>query len=254
MADKTDSNAVAIIPARWGSTRFPGKPLADETGKPLIQHVCERAARCENISRVVVATDDERIRDAVLSFGGEAVLTSPDHPNGSSRLAEAADILSLPDDCWVCNIQGDEPEIDPVAVDRTIEHVRNMPGSEVGTLATAFLPHEDPTDPNLVKVVLDQQGKAIYFSRSVIPFHRDPDSPCPALLRHIGLYIYRCSFLRSYVKLPPTPLELAESLEQLRILEHGFSIAVNVAKVSFQGIDTPEQYQQFVRRYADRQG
>ncbi|MCK4873776.1 MAG: 3-deoxy-manno-octulosonate cytidylyltransferase [Phycisphaerales bacterium] len=249
------SPAVAIIPARWASSRFPGKPLADRTGKPLVQHVVEQVARCEMIGRIIVATDDERIASAVRSFGGEAVMTSETHPNGTSRLDEAATILSLDDDTWVCNVQGDEPEIDPALIDLTISHTLNAAdaGVQVGTLAGPFADDEDPADPNIVKVVVGQQEMALYFTRALVPHRRDPTSVHPAVpLKHVGLYVYTRRFLRRYVGLPPTPLEQTEQLEQLRILEHGIPIAVAIADAKHHGIDTPEQYEQFVRRLGNQ--
>lgn len=243
------TSVVAIIPARWGSTRFPGKALADRTGKPLIQHVCEAVGRCKRVSRTVVATDDERIVNATRAFGGEVVLTRVDHPNGTSRLDEAAEILELPEDAWICNVQGDEPGIDPQAVDLAIEHAMQS-GASVGTLASPFADGEDPADPNIVKVVTDQHGRALYFSRALVPHQRDAKTEPPVTpLKHVGLYVYTRSFLRGYVEMPPTPLEVSEQLEQLRILEHGLPIAVAVASVRHHGIDTPEQYEAFVRRW-----
>jgi 3-deoxy-manno-octulosonate cytidylyltransferase (CMP-KDO synthetase) len=161
------SRAVAIIPARFASTRFPGKPLADRTGKPLVQHVYEQVTRCELIERIIVATDDQRILDAVERFGGEAVMTRPDHPNGTSRLSEVAeDVLS---DLLV-NVQGDEPEIDPELIDLAVRTADTRPSSPMTTLAAPFEPFDDPADPNIVKVVLDREGHALYFSRSLIPY------------------------------------------------------------------------------------
>jgi 3-deoxy-manno-octulosonate cytidylyltransferase (CMP-KDO synthetase) len=238
--------ATAIIPARMGSTRFPGKMLADKTGKPLIQHVYEAVRRAKTLDRIIVATDDARIQAAVERFGGEAVMTSPTHPNGTSRLAEAADKLGLPDGALVANIQGDEPEIEPAAIDAATDLARR--DVDVATVASPFMPGEDPANSNIVKVVCRADGTALYFSRSLIPHHRTGGTPVPHL-KHVGLYAYRAGFLRQYVKLAPTPLEQSEMLEQLRVLEHGFKIGVAVVPCKTQGIDTPEQYEAFVERW-----
>ncbi len=244
---------IGFIPARLGSTRFPGKVLADQTGKPLIQHVWEAAVRSAVLAKVVIATDDQRVADAAACFGAEAVLTSAGHPNGTSRIAEAAATLRLPDEQLVVNVQGDEPELDPGAIDAAADALARLEtaaGAVVGTVASPMEAGEDPADPSIVKVVRNSHGCALYFSRSRIPHDRDgtggKDSAC---LRHVGLYVYRVGFLRRYVALPPTPLERTEQLEQLRILEHGHRIAVGVHRVTHTGIDTPAQYAAFVARY-----
>lgn len=242
--------ALAIIPARFGSTRFPGKPLVDRTGKPLIQHVVERVRLAKTISRIVVATDDRRIAEAVEAFGGEAVMTG-EHPNGTSRIAEAVDTLeknnreSFPE--IIANVQGDEPEIEPAVIDALVEGLVASGGAPMATLAADFAADEDPTDPNIVKVVVNQLGRAMYFSRSIIPFNRDGLLNLTPL-KHPGLYAYQRSFLPEYVALPPTPAEETEKLEQLRALEHGYPIAIVKADVRHHGIDTPEQYDAFVAR------
>jgi 3-deoxy-manno-octulosonate cytidylyltransferase (CMP-KDO synthetase) len=248
-------HATAIIPARYASTRFPGKPLADKTGKPLIQHVVEQVTLAQTISRVVVATDDQRIFDAVTKFGGEAVMTSEDHPNGTSRLAEAVQLLAPPTTSQqaqatriIVNVQGDEPEIEPDVIDQLVQGLADDPDAPMATLASRFAPDEDPSDPNIVKLIVDQLGHAMYFSRSLIPYHRDAADPKPAYLKHPGLYAYRRDFLLKYVTLPPTPLEEAEKLEQLRALEHGYKIRIIQTTVRHHGIDTPEQYEAFVKR------
>jgi 3-deoxy-manno-octulosonate cytidylyltransferase (CMP-KDO synthetase) len=241
------ASAVAIIPARMASTRFPGKMLAAQTGKPLIQHVCDAVRRATSISRIVVATDDDQIAAAVASFGGESVLTSRDHPNGTSRLAEAAAKLGLASDDVVANVQGDEPEIEPKAIDAAVA-LSTAGGVDVATVASPFAPGEDAANPNIVKVVRRADGTALYFSRALIPHHREGGTPV-APLKHVGLYVYRVGFLRRYVALPPTPLEQSEMLEQLRVLEHGFKIGVAVVPCRTQGIDTPEQYAAFVERW-----
>src|SRR5262245_4106002 len=228
----------AIIPARFDSVRFPGKVLADRTGKPLIQHVYERARLAKLINRIIVATDDERIAKAVKSFGGEATMTRRDHPNGTSRIAEAAQHL---DADIIVNVQGDEPEIEPKLIDLAIQTLIDHPDCPVATLASPFSTNEDAANPNIVKVVVDQRGQALYFSRALIPFERDSKTVAnhSKPLKHVGLYVYRREFLPRYVALRPTPLEQAEKLEQLRILEHGYSIAIAIGEAHSHGIDTP---------------
>jgi len=246
--------AIAIIPARLGSTRFPGKVLASGTGWPLIRHVAEGAWRASCIDRVVVATDDDRVRAAVEGFGGECVMTSTDHPNGTSRLAEACDLLGLTDAQVVVNVQGDEPEIEPSVIDAAVAALSSG-SAPVATVAAPFGPGEDPSNPNIVKVVRRTSGEALYFSRSLIPFDRDGTNAARPH-RHIGLYAYRRVFLRAYAGLAPTPLEESERLEQLRVLEHGYEIAVavvNDAGAGRAGIDTREQYEAFVRRWRGRE-
>ncbi len=244
----------AVIPARFGSTRFPGKPLVAKTGKPLIQHVCEQAARSRSVGRIIVATDDERIMAAVRGFGGEAVMTRSDHPNGTSRIAEVAATLRCE---FIVNVQGDEPSIEPELIDAAVDALRATPEAPMSTIASPFGPHEDANDPNIVKVVLSTRGTALYFSRAPIPCWRDRDrdlarsseaAPPAGPLKHVGLYVYRRAFLATFVGLPPTPLECTEQLEQLRVLEHGYPIAVARGMAAFHGIDTPEQYEAWVRR------
>jgi 3-deoxy-manno-octulosonate cytidylyltransferase (CMP-KDO synthetase) len=240
--------AIAVIPARYASTRFPGKPLANETGKVLIQHVYEQVARARSVTDVIVATDDDRIVKAVQSFGGRVAMTRPDHPSGTDRVAEVAATL---DADVIVNVQGDEPEIEPAHIDRLVALLADNPDAPVGTLACPFPPGADPADPNANKVVLDGRGRALYFSRSLIPYPRDragkPDDPSRWLL-HIGIYAYRRAFLLELAKLPPTPLEQRENLEQLRILENGTPIAVAIVDKAALGIDTPEDYAAFVKR------
>ena len=240
--------ATAVIPARYASVRFPGKVLADRTGKPLIQHVYERVRAAGLVDRVVVATDDQRIIDAVERFGGEALMTRVDHPNGTSRITEVAAALGAR---LIVNVQADEPQIEPGLIDLAIGRLEDQPECAVATVASPFAPDEDPADPNIVKVVVDAAGRALYFSRALVPHDRDGTQTTPPL-KHVGLYVYRRDFLLAYADLPPTPLEQAERLEQLRILEHGYDIAVAVARVSFHGIDTPQQYEAFVERYRQR--
>ncbi|MEM1211229.1 MAG: 3-deoxy-manno-octulosonate cytidylyltransferase [Planctomycetota bacterium] len=237
-------NALALIPARYASTRLPGKPLLSETGKPLIQHVVEQVQRASRVDRVAVATDDDRIADTVRSFGGEAIMTG-EHPNGTSRLAEALTVLGT-DHELIVNVQGDEPEIDPAVIDALIEGLARNPDTPMATLCSAFGPDEDPNDPNLVKVVKDRLGRALYFSRSRMPYDREGEHP--VIWKHPGLYAYRRAFLLDYPSLKPTPLEQAERLEQLRVLEHGHRIALIEADAPHPGIDTRAQYDAFLAR------
>ncbi|MFO0874615.1 MAG: 3-deoxy-manno-octulosonate cytidylyltransferase [Phycisphaerales bacterium] len=239
-------HAVAIIPARFASSRFPGKMLADRTGKPLVQHVWERVRLARRVDRVIVATDDARIADAVRTFGGEATMTRADHPNGTTRIAEVAASL---DSELVVNVQGDEPEIDPALIDRVVELLDDRPDCPMATLAAPCMDATDFANPNIVKVVLRRDGTALCFSRAPIPFDRDRAGEV-APLRHIGIYGYRRDFLPRYVAMPETPLERCERLEQLRALEHGVPIAVAIVDATVHGIDTPEQYDRFVDRCA----
>ena len=212
---------LGVIPARWASTRFPGKPLANLCGKPMIQHVYEHAKRSKSLTNVVVATDDQRIYDAVLAFGGEAVITSAEHPNGTSR-AEEAFTKRSPDAEFIINIQGDEPLLNPDMIDELAEALC-APGVEFATLCRPLDEH-DRDNPNVVKVVMDCRGDALYFSRSLIPYPRN--APKIPAYQHIGIYGYTAAFLRLYATLPMTPLAEAESLEQLKALEHGYKIRV----------------------------
>jgi 3-deoxy-manno-octulosonate cytidylyltransferase (CMP-KDO synthetase) len=242
--------AAVIIPARYASTRLPGKPLLDQTGKPLIVHVAEQAAEAKTAKLVLIATDDQRIADAVEAHGFTAVMTRADHPNGSSRIAEAA--ASLPDGIdIIVNVQGDEPEIDPNVIDRLIERIK-VAGDMVATVVCPFGPGESVDNPNVVKVVVGKNGRCLYFSRSVIPHRRDADAPMPGFLKHLGIYAYRTHFLKLYASMEPTPAEQAEQLEQLRILEHGQPIGAIGVETAHQGIDTPEQYEAFVKRVNER--
>jgi 3-deoxy-manno-octulosonate cytidylyltransferase (CMP-KDO synthetase) len=229
--------AIAIIPARYGSTRFPGKPLVEIQGKPLIEHVYRRVEQARLVDRILVATDDERIRSAVERFGGTAVMTKNDHSSGTDRLAEAAGGLAR--DTLILNVQGDEPMIEPSVIDQAISAALSGDADMV-TLRTRLGPG-DADDPNRVKVVVDRNGYALYFSRSRIP----SKGTCSL---HIGLYVYRVDFLQKFTKLDPTPLERAERLEQLRALEHGYRIrAVEVENESW-GIDTPEDLDRYHER------
>lgn len=229
-----------VIPARYSSTRFPGKPLANLLGKPIIQHVYERAQHAKMISRIIVATDDQRIEKAVRSFGGEVIMTSPDHLSGSDRVAEVAEKIETD---IVINVQGDEPLIEPELIDEICRAFKNSE-SDVVTARTPISELKDLHNPNAVKVVCDKNGFALYFSRSPIPGSRDDVSlrphTKPIFFRHIGIYGYTKKFITIFPKLSPTPLELQEGLEQLRILEHGYKIKVIDTEYKSFGVDTPE--------------
>ena len=235
---------VAIIPARYSSTRLPGKPLLDATGKPLVQHVVENVRKARRIEAVYVATDDERIKQAVQGFGGEAIMTRPDHVSGTDRLAEAAGILNLDEGDVVVNVQCDEPEIDPNHIDLLVSLLIDS-DAPMATLA-APVDEKSANSPDNVKVVLSQSGYALYFSRAKIPYDRDGKGA--QYLLHVGIYAYRKRFLDRFTALEPTPLEQAEKLEQLRVLENGFKIAVGLVDSASPGIDTIEDYENFVRR------
>jgi 3-deoxy-manno-octulosonate cytidylyltransferase (CMP-KDO synthetase) len=240
------ATATVVIPARFGSTRFPAKILAADTGKPLVQHVVEQVRRCSHVAQIIVATDDRRIADALSPFETRCVLTSPAHPSGTDRIAEVARGL---DDDIVVNVQGDEPEIEPEIVDGLIERLQSS-DDDMATAATVFPAEADLNDPNLVKVAIGLHGRAIYFSRSVIPHPREMSS-CgnAAYYLHLGIYAYRRHFLLDFASWKPTPLEMTERLEQLRALEHGRSIFVLKTSRATHGIDTQEQYAEFVERY-----
>jgi 3-deoxy-manno-octulosonate cytidylyltransferase (CMP-KDO synthetase) len=283
--------AIAVIPARFGSTRFHAKALAKETGKYLVQHVYERASGSVRLDQVVVATDDERIMTAVKSFGGRVMMTRADHESGTDRVAEAASSLHLADEDLVLNVQGDEPEINPETIDSLVDFMAGAGGAfPIGTAAVPFAddgPREgvgSPLDANCVKVVLGRNSEALYFSRSLIPYPRDTngqiDQPSRWLL-HLGLYAFRAQTLRELTQKPPAhdrvmdqdrsrnaptaagtgrmlalPAQLArtESLEQLRWLASGLAIGVVIGKHASMGIDTPEQYAAFVRRTREPAG
>jgi 3-deoxy-manno-octulosonate cytidylyltransferase (CMP-KDO synthetase) len=223
-----------IIPARYASTRFPGKPLADLAGKPMVVRVCERAAK-SGAAGVHVATDDERIAAAVRAAGYSALMTRADHVSGTDRLAEAARRLKLKDREIVVNVQGDEPLIAPRLIRQVAGLLDKRKDAEVSTACHAM--HDGFDNPNVVKVVLDHEGYALYFSRSNIPYPRERGGAC---YRHAGIYAYRAGFLKRFAKLKVAPLEKAEALEQLRVLWHGFRIAVAVSETEIPpGVDTP---------------
>jgi len=239
-----------VIPARFASSRLPGKPLLRETGKYLIEHVYERACAAACAAEVIVATDDVRIRAAVESFGGRVVMTRADHPSGTDRVAEVAAGLTAD---VVVNLQGDEPQIDPAAIDLLAALLARDPGSDMATLAVPITDRDTYLSPNVVKVVCDDRGRALYFSRSPIPVVRDgePDfAASPArFFQHLGLYAYRRAFLARVAAAPPHPLEQSEQLEQLRVLGTGGTIQVGRVAHAHRGVDTPADYAAFVRAY-----
>jgi 3-deoxy-manno-octulosonate cytidylyltransferase (CMP-KDO synthetase) len=270
---------VALIPARMSSTRLPGKPLADIAGEPMVVRVARRALD-SGARLVAVATDSIEVIDAVEAYGIRALLTRADHPSGTDRLAEAADLLGLRDDDIVVNVQGDEPEIPPPLIARVAEQLRAHPDCAIATAAHSIDSLADYLSPHVVKVVTDARGEALYFSRAPIPFARDamarlaaasqvaPDQGdgesisldaalgpaiASAIARHIGLYAYRVGFLRAYRQLTPSPIESTESLEQLRALWHGFRIAVmQVEQAPPAGVDTQADLDRVRRHYADK--
>jgi 3-deoxy-manno-octulosonate cytidylyltransferase (CMP-KDO synthetase) len=229
--------ALGIIPARYASTRFPGKPLVQIAGKPLLQHVWERCRRCRRLDSVIIATDDMRIAEAAFAWGAEVALTSPKHPSGTDRIAEVAKLA--PGFKYVVNIQGDEPLIDPHLIDRLVAALVADP--KIG-IVTAAHPFDEPAgliSPHQVKVVIDRNGRALYFSRSPIPFPRNITKNYNPL-RHQGIYAFRRETLLRFVQWKPSRLEQAESLEQLRALENGVTVHVLVTKQGSPGVDTPE--------------
>lgn len=237
----TSACVAGIIPARWGSSRFPGKPLHPLLGKPLLQHVFDRVQGCQKLDLILIATDDERIAEAATKFGAEVVMTSPDHPSGTDRIAEA--VAGHPQVTHVINVQGDEPLIDPSLVDALADAMLDDPELPMITAANPLteLAHRD--DPNVVKVVLDVSGHSLYFSRSPLPHCRSHPEGLQ-LLRHMGIYGYRRDFLEQFVQWPPGTLEQAEHLEQLRALENGARIRVLITEENSIGLDTPEQIPQ----------
>jgi 3-deoxy-manno-octulosonate cytidylyltransferase (CMP-KDO synthetase) len=254
------SRFAVLIPARLASTRLPDKPLADIAGVPMVVRVAQRAQQSGAV-RVVVAADDARIVAACEAHGIDVLLTRTDHPSGSDRLAEACQLLGLPDEELVVNVQGDEPLIDPALIDAVAETLAEHPDAAMSTAAHAIDSLEDFLNPNVVKTVLDAQGNALYFSRAPIPWWRDgfakgvpralPAAPAP--LRHIGIYGYRAGFVRRFPSLPPAPVEATEALEQLRALWHGHRIAVHVSThAPGPGIDTPDDLERVRALFAAR--
>jgi len=234
---------VAVIPSRYDATRLPGKPLADIAGRPMIEHVYRRTASARGVDAVVVATDDERIAAAVRGFGGIVMMTGSSHRTGTDRIAEVA--ANLPCEI-VLNVQGDEPLIEPETIEAVIAPLVADPMLEMSTVCVALLDRSDYANPNVVKVVKDRAGRALYFSRSPIPHVRGRDSGSGPF-KHLGLYGYRRTFLLKFAALPQTPLEQVESLEQLRALEHGYRIHTVETKYDSIGVDTPEDLER-VRR------
>ncbi|HYV63445.1 MAG TPA: 3-deoxy-manno-octulosonate cytidylyltransferase [Bryobacteraceae bacterium] len=232
---------LGVIPARYSSSRFPGKALVSIAGKTMLQHVWERTCQARYLTDIVIATDDERIRDAAEGFRARVVMTRADHVSGTDRVAEAA---SASQASIIVNVQGDEPMIDPSAIDAAILGLLDddMGAVPMGTIKKRIERPADIQDPNVVKVVTDAQGNALYFSRSPIPYARDGEQP--AYFKHIGLYVYRRDFLLSYPDLPVGPLERAERLEQLRALENGYKIRVVETEYESLGVDTPEDWRQ----------
>jgi len=272
---------IAVIPARFSSTRFAGKVLAKDTGKFLIQHTYERACMAKLPEKVIIAADDEKVVAAAKTFGAECVLTSPDHQSGTDRIAEAVADMDVE---IIVNLQGDEPEIDPANIDYLAKMLMDNPDCPMATLAAEFQNTEQVSDPNIVKVIVSscvvrdaysekeqvdsrlrgndntqyairntqyEIGRAIYFSRCPIPYDREKSGVgnVKQYLRHIGIYAYRKKFLLEITALPQTPLEKIEKLEQLRAIENGYEILVGKVKHTCDGIDTPEQYAEFVKRY-----
>jgi 3-deoxy-manno-octulosonate cytidylyltransferase (CMP-KDO synthetase) len=224
---------LGVIPARFASSRFPGKALAILGGKPMLQHVYERASQARYLSKLVIATDDDRIHKAARSFGALVVMTRPDHPSGTDRVAEVASSESAQ---VIANIQGDEPLLEPEAIDAAILSLLEDPGIQMATIKKRIEDSREISDPNVVKVVTDLAGNAIYFSRCPIPFVRDTSG---SHFKHIGLYVYRREFLLAYSGLPVGPLERAERLEQLRALENGYRVRVVETEYESLGVDTP---------------
>jgi 3-deoxy-manno-octulosonate cytidylyltransferase (CMP-KDO synthetase) len=229
---------LAIIPARHASSRFPGKPLVPIAGKPMIQHVVERTARTPSVDKVIVATDDDRIAKAVEHFGGHAAMTGA-HRSGTDRIAEAAEaeVRANGPVAWVLNVQGDEPLIDPMDLERLIQGLRAVPGGLMGTLIHPLRTEQELNDVHVVKAALDLQRRALYFSRAPIPYPREPGR---LGWRHMGVYLYQIDFLRQFHRLPATELAEREQLEQLRALEHGYAIHCFEAASLSIGVDVPE--------------
>ncbi len=259
---------IAVIPARYSSTRFAGKVLAKDTGKFLIQHTYEQACMAKLPEKVIIATDDEKVVAAAKEFGAECILTSPDHQSGTDRIAEAVGILAdsgqriadskelhakrytLNADDIVINLQGDEPEIDPDNIDYLAKLLMQYPDCPMATLSADFQSAEQVADPNIVKVIIGRNHRAIYFSRAPIPYDREKSGvgEVGQYQRHIGIYAYRKDFLLEITSLPQPPLEKIEKLEQLRAIEHGYPILVGKVQHTCDGIDTPKQYAEFVER------
>ncbi len=247
-----ESRAVIIIPARYGSTRLPGKPLMPIGSKPMILHVLERARLIDGVSHVAVATDDSRILECVINAGGKAYMTDPAHPSGTDRIAEVARMMKLSPQDIVINVQGDQPLLDPSIVAMLIEAMRSEPEIPMATVACPMV-SKQARDPNRVKVVLDRRNMALYFSRSVIPYDRDgivAEESYTGYLRHLGLYAYRNSFLQTFVAMPQGRLEQIEKLEQLRALENGYDIKVLIVENAPFDVDTHEDLKRAQELYS----
>lgn len=250
MPNSASPNVLAVIPARHASIRFPGKPLAPIAGRPMIQHVFERVRQAQLVSRIVVATDEKSIKDAVEAFGGEAVLTRHDHATGTDRVAEVA--LHQTAEIYV-NVQGDEPLIDPGTIDSLVSAMLEDDSMQIGTPCTAILQPKDIMDPNVVKVVRDFEGKALYFSRAPIPWVRERSGGAVARhWKHLGLYAFRREALAEYPTLPPGELERVEQLEQLRWLENGFPIGVVETDYDAVSVDVPSDIERVEQLMAAR--
>lgn len=239
--EEMKSKVIAIIPARYHSNRFEGKPLVPIAGKPMIQHVVERAWQVDLLSRVVVATDDDRIASAVKSFGGEVVMTRSDHASGTDRLAEAAELIDISEQDIVVNIQGDQPLFPVEVVEQVARPMLEDPALPMSTLIYRIVRPEEIDDSNHVKTVFDRNDNALYFSRAPIPFQRNPDEPDkPTYYKHLGFYAYRKGFLLTFVSLPEGEWERFEKLEQLRALEYGYTIKVVRTEHDSIEVDTPK--------------
>jgi 3-deoxy-manno-octulosonate cytidylyltransferase (CMP-KDO synthetase) len=240
----TSPRCVGIIPARYASKRFPGKPLANILGRPMFWHVYHRACQCPDLNQVLLATDDERIRRAAEDFDIPVIMTRADHPSGSDRILEAARLIHVPDDCILVNIQGDEPALAPPMLSQLVEPFSDST-VQVTTLARQ-IDADEAKNSNIVKVVFAKNGSALYFSRARVPLQRDLHSE-PIYYGHIGLYAYRKKVLEQFVKWGPSPLEQIEKLEQLRLLENGISISVVKTQFRSFGVDRPEDLRQVAR-------
>lgn len=239
---------LACIPARLGSTRFPEKVLANETGKFLFQHTCERAMQAELVDEVIIATDDNKVLAAAESFGARCVMTSAEHQSGTDRIAEAVENVKAD---IIVNVQADEPEIEPANIDEVARLLIDNREMQMATLAARIENQNQIMDPNIVKVIIDKNGRAIYFSRLPIPYSRDNAGIGAEkdYLRHLGIYAYKKQFLKIITALPQSFLEKSEKLEQLRAVENGYPIQVGIVEQTCEGIDTKEQYSEFVKRF-----
>lgn len=241
-------NVLCVIPARYASTRLPGKPLADIAGKPMIARVYHQASKAKSLSEVIAAVDDQRVYDAVLANGGKAMMTRKDHPTGTDRLAEVA--LAHPEAELIINVQGDEPLIEPQLIDDLAAAFEQDSELQMATVKAPMTDEAEMKNPNNVKVVTDKNGYALYFSRSLLPYPREKTDV--VTYKHIGIYAYKRDFLLAYAKMQPTQLEQAESLEQLRALENGYKIKVIATDFKFVGVDTAEDLAEVNRLFKER--